>query len=114
MRAELAMSVAAYALGERAERVATETRGSPGEAFARQVAMYLAHVAQGMSLGRVGAAFERDRSTVAHACHRIEDRREDGSFDAWIAALEAMLQAAPEPPARGPEDGSVGRLGASL
>ena len=41
-----------------------------------------------MSLSRVAFAFERDRSTVAHACHRIEEMRDDASFDSWLEALE--------------------------
>src|SRR5262249_15027042 len=48
------------------------TRGRPRAAFARQVAMYLAHVAWGLSLTEVGYVFARDRTTVAHACGLIE------------------------------------------
>ena len=51
------------------------TRGSARTAFAREVAMYLAHVGCGVSLTEVGHLFERDRTTVAHAC--LEDRRDD-------------------------------------
>lgn len=54
--------------------------------------MYLAHVALGMSLARVAQAFERDRSTVAHACHIIEDRREEAEFNAWVECLEDGLK----------------------
>jgi chromosomal replication initiation ATPase DnaA len=50
--------------------------------------MYLSHVGLGMSLSRVAFAFERDRSTVAHACHRIEEMRDDLAFDNWLEALE--------------------------
>src|SRR4029077_12068941 len=49
------------------------TRGCPRAAFARQVAMYLAHVACGLTLTEVGQVFVRDRTTVAHACGRVED-----------------------------------------
>lgn len=76
------------------------TRGSASEALARQVAMYLCHVAFELSLARVASAFGRDRSTVAYACHAVEDRREEASFDRWIAELEGMLREAP-PPERG-------------
>jgi chromosomal replication initiation ATPase DnaA len=44
-----------------------KTRGSARTAFARQVAMYLAHVGCGVSLTEVGHLFDRDRSTVARA-----------------------------------------------
>jgi chromosomal replication initiation ATPase DnaA len=57
-------------------------------AYARQVAMYLAHVVGQMSLNEISRAFRRDRTTVAHACRMIEDRREDLRFDAEIEKLE--------------------------
>jgi hypothetical protein len=64
------------------------SRGSPRVALARQVAMYLCHVALAMSFEAVGRAFGRDRTTVSHACRVIEDRRDDIWFDCRIAALE--------------------------
>jgi chromosomal replication initiation ATPase DnaA len=60
----------------------SETRGSPRAAFARQVAMYLAHVVCGLSLTEVGTLFARDRTTVSHACSVVEDRRDDPSSTA--------------------------------
>lgn len=92
--AKLAMAVAGYGLGIDAAEIAGPTRGSAPIAFARQVAMYLAHVAFEMSLNRVAIAFDRDRSTVGHACHLIEDRRDGADFDDWIASLEGMLREA--------------------
>ena len=53
--------------------------------------MYLAHVGFGMSLARVASAFGRDRSTVAHACRQVEDKRDDPAFDAWMETLEQGL-----------------------
>lgn len=95
--ARLAAGLASYALGVPLDDIVRPRRGNSGAAFARQVAMYLCHVGFELSLARVAAAFGRDRSTVAHACHVIEDRREDEAFDDWIAALEAMLCDAPPP-----------------
>ena len=54
-----------------------------------------AHVAFELPLSRVALAFGRDRSTAAHACHRIEDRRDDRAFDDYMDALEAALRTAP-------------------
>lgn len=71
------------------------TRGTAMIALARQVAMYLAHVGCGLTLTEVGRQFGRDRTTVAHACEVVEERREDESFDQMIELLEqsvAMLQ----------------------
>jgi chromosomal replication initiation ATPase DnaA len=94
--AELAASVASYALGVPQAAILNNERGDAAMAFARHVAMYLCYVGFELSLARVAAAFGRDRSTVAHACHGIEDRREEAQFDLWIAGLESMLRAAPD------------------
>lgn len=50
--------------------------------------MYLAHVIYGLSLVGVGVGFGRDRTTVAYACHMVEDARDDPAFDAALAGLE--------------------------
>lgn len=86
--ARLVSGMVGYALGVRVESILSEGRGTLDVARARQVSMYLAHVAVGMSLARVAQAFDRDRSTVAHACQIIEDRRDDPAFEAWIETLE--------------------------
>lgn len=98
--ARLSADVASYALNVPAAEVLSVNRGSADVAFARQVAIYLCHVGFEFSLARVAVAFGRDRSTIAHACHAIEDRRDDDQFDLWIGGLEAMLQEAPRPDAR--------------
>ncbi|MBX9745794.1 MAG: chromosomal replication initiator DnaA [Hyphomonadaceae bacterium] len=98
--ARLAAGVTAFALNISEEDLLAEPRGSAEVAFGRQVAVYLCHTAFEMSLARVAVAFARDRSTVAHACHVIEDRRDEPQFDLWIGALEAMLREAPAPARR--------------
>lgn len=72
------------------------TRGAPRAAFARQVAIYLMHVCFGLSFAAVGRMFHRDRTTVAHACRVIEDRRDDRELDRRLAALERMCRRSPE------------------
>ena len=47
--------------------------------------MYVTHVTLGMSMPEVGRGFARDRTTVRHACHLIEDMRDDVDFDRAIA-----------------------------
>ncbi|MGE0741088.1 MAG: helix-turn-helix domain-containing protein [Hyphomonadaceae bacterium] len=93
--AQLAAGVVSFALGIPQQIILEDARGSMEAAFARQVAMYLCHVGFELSLSRVAWAFGRDRSTVAHACHTIEDRRDEAQFDTWITTLETMLQRAP-------------------
>lgn len=69
-------------------------------ALARQTAMYLAHVGCSLSLTEVGTLFERDRTTVAHACALIEDRRDNPDFDRALELLERAVRALhmPRPP----------------
>lgn len=69
------------------------TRGRAEVALARQVAMYLSHVALGLSLTDVGRLFRRDRTTVAHACAVVEDRRDDAVFDRVLDLLEWIVAA---------------------
>lgn len=90
--ARLIAGMVGYALGVKSEDILAEGRGTLEVARARQVSMYLSHVAIGMSLARVANAFGRDRSTVAHGCHLIEDRRDDPTFNAWIERLEDGLR----------------------
>ena len=61
--------------------------------FARQVSMYLLHVVFSTSLQLVGKLHGKDRSTVAHACQRVEDRRDDAAFDAFLHDLELAVSA---------------------
>ncbi|MEE9380969.1 MAG: helix-turn-helix domain-containing protein [Hyphomonadaceae bacterium] len=88
----IASGVVGFALNKLPGEILTDTRGNKDIASARQVAMYLAYVGFGMSLSRVAYAFGRDRSTVAHACHVIEDRRDDLGFDSWLDGLEEVLK----------------------
>ncbi len=66
-------------------------RGRAAAAFARQVAMYLAHVELGLTLSIVAMHFGRDRTTVAHACGRVEDRRDDPVVDMALFCLTAAI-----------------------
>ena len=68
------------------------TRRRAPVALARQSAMYLAHVALGLNFSQVGRAFGRDRTTAAHACRLIEDRRGDPRLDNALADLEHVLR----------------------
>jgi chromosomal replication initiation ATPase DnaA len=56
----------------------------------RQIAMYICHVTLQMTLTAIGAGFGRDRSTVAHACHVVEDRRDNKEYDEFVSSLERI------------------------
>lgn len=86
--AEAAAAVAFAPLALRPAAAAGRTRRAT---FVRHVAMYLAHVGLGVPMGEIGNAFGRDRTTVTHACHLIEDRRDDRGFDAMLDRLEAAV-----------------------
>lgn len=64
------------------------TRGAPRAAFARQVAMYLANTGFELSFETISRVFDRDRTTVSHACHVVEDGRDDIWLDCRLEALE--------------------------
>lgn len=97
LAAAFVTSLVAMATGVPAREIAAPTRARAPAARARQIAMYLAHVCYAWPMARVAAAFGRDRTTASHACHRIEDLRDDPAFDAQLTSLEACLRQAPEP-----------------
>jgi chromosomal replication initiation ATPase DnaA len=59
-------------------------------AFARQSAMYLAHVVLGLNYSATGLLFRRDRTTAAYACQVVEDRRDDPAIDVLLQRLEGV------------------------
>ena len=79
--------------GIAAQDLERSTRGRAHVALARQVAMYIAHVGCGLNLTEVGRLFARDRTTVAHACGVVEDRRDDPTFDRTLELLERAVVA---------------------
>lgn len=97
LQADLARQMVALAFGVPSEELCAATRRRAPVAFARQVAMYLAHVAYSMPLAQVGAAFGRDRTTASHACQLVEDRRDDPRLDDLLTALEQGLRQVPFP-----------------
>lgn len=91
---QLVAACVAFDFGLDAAELETGLRGSQRMAFARQIAMYLAHVGFGLTLESIGRAFGRDRTTVGHACRVVEDGRDDIWFDCRVATLELICRAA--------------------
>lgn len=60
----------------------------------RQIGMYVAHVVLQLNMTEIGRGFGRDRTTVQHACHMIEDLRDDEDFDRIVAMTERVTAAA--------------------
>jgi len=92
-RTPLSTAAAAAALGVDPTMLAAPTRLCAPVARARQIAVYLHHVAMGASLSDCARLFRRDRATVRHACARIEDMRDDPHFDFGVTILERALVA---------------------
>jgi chromosomal replication initiation ATPase DnaA len=80
------------AFGIASDDLAGASRGCAKVALARQAAMYLARVVLGLTLAEAAHLFGRDRTTAAHACRVIEDKRDDAAFDARLAAIEEALR----------------------
>lgn len=90
---EAAASASAAAFAVPVGELYAATRRSPYVALARQSAMYLSHTAFGLTLHDVATAFGRDRTTAAHACRLIEDRRDDPAVDMLLGSLEDACRA---------------------
>ena len=87
----LSSSLVCYAMGLATQSVLADSRGSAATCKARQMSMYLLHTTLGVSLSLVARAFNRDRSTVAHACNAVENMREDLALDELIEQLSQGL-----------------------
>jgi hypothetical protein len=87
----VAAAAAAAVAGVPAKALAARTRRQAPVARARQLAVYLHHVALGASLSACARHFGRDRATIRYACARIEDMRDDPRFDICAARLEAAV-----------------------
>jgi chromosomal replication initiation ATPase DnaA len=90
----IAAEAAAAAFAVSTRDLYAARRGRADIAFARQTAMYLGHTVFGLSFTALGRCFRRDRTTAAHACQLVEDRREDPAIDALVAMLESCCTAA--------------------
>lgn len=88
-----AMEIAALALNVPLRELRAATRERARAAFARQLAMYLAHVVGQLSTTALAAKFERDRTTVSYACAMIEDRRDSPMFDKQVEMMEREMLA---------------------
>ncbi|WP_425088038.1 helix-turn-helix domain-containing protein [Stappia sp.] len=90
------------AFGVSPREIAGRSRGLAHVALARQVAMYMHHVVLRQTLTAVARRFARDRTTVAHACRVVEDRRDDPAFEECLDAIERAIQGAIGPLRRSP------------
>tara|TARA_R110002124_G_scaffold161732_1_gene328954 strand:+ start:202 stop:558 length:357 start_codon:yes stop_codon:yes gene_type:complete len=92
IRAALAIQLIATATGVSAERITARRHRGSRACRARWLALYLAHIAFGWPLERVGHAFGLNRATVSAACRWVEDERDRASLDVWLDRLEACAR----------------------
>ena len=95
MAARFLAAVVASAFRICPEAIRTNRRGPARVAFARQVAIYLSHTQLGFNYAVAGSVFGRDRTTAAHACRTVEERREDPTLDAILDCLERAIDVWP-------------------
>ncbi|MGB7433676.1 MAG: helix-turn-helix domain-containing protein, partial [Ahrensia sp.] len=88
---DAAIDLLSVLFGVEACELRSPTRARKNAARVRQVGMYALNVGLGMKMGDIALGFSRDRSTVIHACHLIEDMRDDPDFDAVVCRVEAVF-----------------------
>jgi len=90
--AQKSIDLICNAYGVSAAMVMAPGRSQAHISLARQVAIYLAHVVGQLSLKQLSVEFGRDRTTISHACHIVEDRRDSPMFDKQISYLEVEYE----------------------
>ena len=95
-RAAFVTHLVAMATGAPPEAMFAGPRARGRVATARAMAMYLLHVGFALPQNRVAAAFQRDRTTISHACQKVEAMRERAELDEALSRLEACVRHAPQ------------------
>lgn len=91
----VAQAVAAHAVGiPIIALVQDKLPEDPKVLKGRQLGMYLARTALKRGLRETARAFGRSHPTVLHACRRIEEAREDPTFDRTVEWLETLTRRA--------------------
>lgn len=91
---ECVIDIVAALFGVSSKDLRRPGRSSTSISRVRQIGMYVAHVVLRLTMTEVGRGFSRDRSTVQHACHQVEDMRDDAEFDRIVAMTERVTEAA--------------------
>ncbi len=98
LHADLVMQLVAVRLGVPTEVIRRTKRLAAPALRARRVSMYLAHVALGWQLERVGHAFGVNRQTAANAATRIKEARDDEALNRLLEKLEDAIHAIVDAP----------------
>lgn len=88
---EASLRAVADQMGLTPEEVRDTARGGLAVRQHRQLALYLAHVARGAPMHSLARVAGLHPHTVQNGVRRVEDRRENGDFDALVARLEEAV-----------------------
>lgn len=66
-------------------------RGREKISQCRQCSEYLCHIGFGMTFTKIGTLFKRDRTSVTHACRKVEEMRDCSDKDLALEILEAAI-----------------------
>ncbi|WP_161992705.1 helix-turn-helix domain-containing protein [Aureimonas leprariae] len=88
----VARGIASAAFGVPEAEIQKPNRSVAASCEARHIAMYLARVIFEVPYAVIGQEFGRDRTSVSHAIRRIEDRRDDRSFEEKLSGLERLAE----------------------
>lgn len=91
---ECVIDIVAALFGVSSKELRRPGRSTTSISRVRQVGMYVAHVILQLNMTEVGRGFGRDRTTVQHACHLVEDLRDDVEFDQLVLMTERVTEAA--------------------
>ena len=90
------------------EKLLRYERGNANAARARQISIYLMHTVLSFPLSKISRIYNKDRTTIGHACRVVEDLRDGSSFDCRILELEqtiaTVLKLASHVPQKGGRD----------
>ena len=86
--AKLARTCVAEVLGISALSLKDPSRGDRQTAFARTLAIHLAHIVAGRRHDDVAREFDRNRSTASHHFEVLENLRDEPQFDTFLTLLE--------------------------
>lgn len=87
----IAIQIVAMANGLRPEEITQPCRGTSNVSKARQIACYLLHTSLSLSLVDISSYFQKDRTTIGHACRLVEDWRDEPKFDDELIELEKTV-----------------------
>ena len=87
---ESMIDIAAELFGLPSKEIRRQGRTTLQVVRVRQVAMYVAHVVLGLTTREIGRGFGRNHTTVQHACHVVEDMRDEAAFDQVVARTERI------------------------